>query len=59
MKTVSSKHDELIGKQMVIDGWNVTIADTTETASGQIYYAVKAKCVDAMYLENQWRKLDF
>ena len=59
MKTVSSKHNELIGKKMVIDGWNVTVTDTTQTASGQIYYAVNANAIDAMYLEKDWRKLDF
>ena len=53
-RTVAGNHEELIGKNVVIDGWNCRIIDTTETDSGKVYVAVAADAVPALYLENTW-----
>lgn len=55
-RTVSEIHEKLVGTKLVIDGWNCTIKDTTETDKGTVYFAVKAEALQAMYLEKDWIK---
>jgi len=57
-KTVAGNHEQLLGKELVIDGWKVTICDTTETDSEKVYVAVRAEAVPALYLEKGWRRYE-
>jgi hypothetical protein len=47
----------LLGKKVIIDGWDATIIDTNITADGTAYVAVIVKAAQALYLENQWLNL--
>jgi len=55
-RTVAGIHEQLIGTKMVIDGWNCTIDDTTETETGIVFYAVRVQAAQAIYLEQKWFK---
>ena len=57
-RTVAGIHNELMDKRVVIDGWGAKIIDTTETDSGDVYFAVRVDSVEALYLEMRWIKYD-
>ena len=57
-KTVAGNHEELLGQVIVLDGWQATITDTTETSNGTVYVGVRAHAAQATYLEKFWRKLE-
>lgn len=55
-RTVSAKHEDLIGQKLMLDGWCVEICDTIESDDGTIYVAVRVNAIAALYLQQRWHR---